>query len=619
MKQVLRRFFGFVRSYKLFSFAMLAVITAAALQLSKQQPSANSILALASVIALFPLVTRMIKDIRDGTYGVDILAALAIGTSVVLQQYWAAIIVVIMLTGGESLEVFAARRARSELRDLLKRAPQQAHVVRKGKVMDVRASAIIERDKIIIKPGEVVPADAVITEGMGSFDEASLTGESLPQTKQAGDQILSGSINIDGLITAQAIHTAADSQYQQIVRLVEAAADNPAPFARLADRYSIPFTVVSLTIAGVAWVLTKQPIRFLEVIVVATPCPLILATPIALIAGMSRAARDGIIIKTGTALEKLAQAKTFAFDKTGTLTYGTPEFDAVTAFSPFQKQEVVAYAAALEHASNHVLAKAIIGEAERQRLKLPKTKHIREIAGRGLEAHVQGKDIVVGRYSLLAERNVTMPKQFKHTSVMQTATYIAIDGQLAGYITFKDRVRTETKPALAALKQLGIKRTLMVTGDNKATAKAIATELGIKDFVAETLPGDKLRAIEGIKERPLAFVGDGVNDAPVLTAADVGIALGARGSTAASESADVVVMKDDFSYVVRAVSLSKRAFRIATQSIAIGIGLSVVLMLVFSTGRFSPVTGAITQEAVDVIVIFNALRAHQPDRSRTRR
>lgn len=614
MKKLLKKFLSFLRTYKLFSFAVLSVIAALILEFTKQRTIGNWVLGTASVIALIPLVVKMVKDIRDGTYGVDFLAALAIGTSVVLQQYWAAIIIVIMLTGGESLEAFAAARARSELRELLKRAPDMAHILRKGKVVDAKAREVVERDVIIIRPGEVVPVDALITDGTGSFDEASITGESLPQTKEVGQQILSGSVNIDGVITAQAQRSAAESQYQQIVRLVEAAAENPAPFVRLADRYSIPFTVVALTIAGAAWILTRQPIRFLEVIVVATPCPLILATPIALIAGMSRAARDGIIIKTGSALERLAQAKTFAFDKTGTLTHGAPEFDDVIAFAPYKKQDVIAYAAALEQHSNHVLAKAILTAAAAKQLKLPKTKHVREIAGRGLEAHIKGMDILVGRFSLLTERGVQAPKDFSHKSVAQTATYVAIDNKLAGYITFVDKIRPETKSTLATLAKFGIKNTLMVTGDNRATAQVIAKQLGITQVVAEALPSDKLIAIENIKERPVAFVGDGVNDAPVLTAADVGIALGAKGSTAASESADIVIMKDDLSYAVRGLSLARRAFRIANQSIIGGISLSIVLMVVFATGKFSPVTGAITQEFVDVLVILNALRAHRPDR-----
>ncbi|HEU4967211.1 MAG TPA: heavy metal translocating P-type ATPase [Candidatus Saccharimonadales bacterium] len=606
----MKRLISFVRSYKLFAFALAGLAAAGILTFFKLATLAHWVLGVVSLIAVIPLATRMINDLRHGRYGVDILAATAIVTSVLMHQYWAAIIVVIMLSGGESLEAFAAARAHSELRELLKRQPQVAHILRRHKVVDVPAHEVAVHDKIIIKPGEVVPVDAIILEGTGSFDEASLTGESLPVVKQIDDEILSGAINLDGSITAKAIHAAKDSQYQQIVRLVRAAAENPAPFVRLADRYSIPFTIAAYTIAGLAWILSHQAIRFLEVIIVATPCPLILAVPIALIAGMSRAARDGIIIKTGTALEQLATAKTFAFDKTGTLTRGMPEVDTIVAFGTHSEQDVLSAAACLEQHSTHVLAKAIVEAAKEHKCPPSKAKHVKEIAGSGLEAHINGKDILVGRLSLMVERDVSLPSAFKPARIAQTATLVAIDGQLAGYITFADALRSDTKQTLKQLAALGVTRTLMVTGDNRAVAKAIARSLGITDIKAEALPADKLLAIEGIAEKPVAFVGDGINDAPVLTASDVGIALGARGSTAASESADIVIMQDSFSHVALAVATAKRAFHIATQSVLIGIILSVVLMLVFATGKFPPVAGAIIQEVVDVVVIFNALRAH---------
>ena len=327
MRVIIKRVIGFVRSYTLFCFAIAGMIAAGILVALGKSFYADLILGTVSVIAVLPLLARMWGDLRNGRYGIDILAATAIVTSVILHQYWAGIVIVVMLTGGESLEAFAESRAKSELRTLLKHEPQTAHLIQKRQVIDVAASKVDTNDKIVIKPGEVVPVDAVILEGAGNFDESSLTGESLPVPKESGGGILSGSINLDGAITAKALRPARDSQYQQIIRLVRSAANNPAPFVRLADRYSIPFTIIAFTIAGIAWILSHQPIRFLEVIVVATPCPLILAAPIALIAGMSRASRDGIIIKTGTALEQLAEAKTFAFDKTGTLTSGIPEVD----------------------------------------------------------------------------------------------------------------------------------------------------------------------------------------------------------------------------------------------------------------------------------------------------
>ncbi len=606
----MKRISRFLRRYKLFSLALVTVVAGLGLELGDQHSPAHLLLAVIALAEAAPLLWDMWQDVRSGRYGIDILAVTAIVVSVVLGQYWAAIVVVLMLTGGESLEDFAEHRARSELDALLLRAPQKAHVIRKGKTLDVRASELHVGDRILIKPGELVPVDAVITEGTASFDEASLTGESLPQSRQTGDSILSGSVNLDGAVTAKATATAEHSQYQQIVALVRSAAASEAPFVRLADRYSLPFTFVAYAIAFTVWILTGQAVRFLEVIVVATPCPLLLAAPIALISGMARASRYGIIVRTGAALEKLAQARTIAFDKTGTLTSGEPVVDMVITAGDFDKDEVLALAASLEQSSNHILARAIVRTAVQQNLKLIKAKHVKEIAGRGVSAMLKGREVLVGRYTLLADHDVKIPAKFEGDALAQTAVYVAVDGQLAGIITLKDELRPESAATLQRLQELGVRHTLMVTGDNQATAQAIATELGIEEVHAEALPADKLHAIEKVKGRPVAFVGDGVNDAPVLTAADIGIALGARGSTAASESADMVIMLDDLSRVASGLEIAKRTFSIARQSILVGIAFSVVLMGIFATGHFSPLAGAIIQEAVDVVVIVNALRAH---------
>jgi heavy metal translocating P-type ATPase len=601
----------FLWHYKQFSFAAIAAIVGAALDIGGWNTAAHWVLGTASLIAVIPLVMGMWEDFRSGAYGLDILALTAIIASVLLHQYWAAIIVVLMLTGGESLEDYAEHRARSELDALLTRAPQIAHIIRGTKITDVKAVDVNAGDKLLIKPGEVVPVDAVILEGKASFDEASLTGESLPQLKSVDEQILSGSINLDGSVTVRALHAAKDSQYQQIIKLVRAAQQSQAPFVRLADRYSVPFTITAYLIAGAVWYISGDSMRFLEVIVVATPCPLLLAAPIAFISGMSRASKYGIIVKNGSALERLASIQTIAFDKTGTLTKGHPQVSAVTAYNAYKQTEVLSFAASLEQNSTHVLAQAIVSAADQKNLKYVKAKHVSEAAGHGLQAHLKGKDVLVGRLDFMTDHNVTMPRNFKHASVTQTAAYVAIDGKLAGVITFEDELRPESKATLAQLTKLGVSRMLMITGDHAAAAKNIASKLGITDYHAQALPGDKLRVIEEIQDRPVAFVGDGVNDAPVLTAADVGIALGARGSTAASESADVVILQDDIGYVARAVGVAQRTLALAKQSILVGIAISVGLMLVFATGKFTPVLGAILQEVVDVVVIFNALRAHR--------
>jgi heavy metal translocating P-type ATPase len=345
----------------------------------------------------------------------------------------------------------------------------------------------------------------------------------------------------------------------------------------------------------------------LEVIVVATPCPLLLAAPIALISGMSRSSKYGIIVKTGSALEKLAEAKTIIFDKTGTLTTGELGLDSITAFEPYSKDEVLAIAASTEQNSTHVIAQAIVKAAEKKKMKLTKVKNVKETTGQGLIASFKGDQLVLGRADFVKSHKIKLPEK---TSNTKTTVYIAIDGKLAGIIYLSDHLRSEAKNTISQIRQLGILKTVMITGDNKDVADSIAKSVGIKTVYAETLPGEKLHALEDIKQRPAVFVGDGVNDAPVLTGSDVGIALGAKGSTAASESADLVIMEDDLSRVAASVYIAKRTFAIAKQSILVGIGLSVILMIIFATGKFPPIYGAVIQELVDVVVIFNALRAH---------
>lgn len=599
----IRKFFG---HYKQLGLVIIAMLLAAGLDLSGNDVIAHWVLGITAIISVLPLAWGMINAFRDGSYGLDILALTAIVTSVVLHEYWAGILVVLMLTGGEALEDYAERRAKKELSALLERKPKKAHLLKGTKFIDIPVSDVKVGDRLQLLPGEVVPVDAEIVEGTSSFDESSLTGESLPVLKDVGGVLLSGSINTEGAVIIRALHTAKDSQYEQIIKLVKSAAASQSPFVRMADRYSVPFTGVSFLLAGLVWAATGDAGRFLEVIIVATPCPLLLGAPIALISGMSRSAKHGIIVKTGSALERLANTETFAFDKTGTLTTGVPTLKDIKTFNKFSKNEVLMAAATLESNSNHILAKAIVAEALKSG-KIAPAKQVKEFSGRGLSGRTKGMTILVGRSNYLQDEGVGIPAKAIAT---QTATFVAINGQLAGVITFVDEVRGESKTMLGRLRKLGIKHTLMVTGDNKTTAGAVAKQLGIEKIVADCLPGDKIHAIEAVKDRPVAFVGDGVNDAPVLTSADVGIALGARGNTAASESADIVILADDINKVAKSLEIARRTFTIARQSILLGIFISFGLMALFATGRFKPVQGAVLQEFVDVAVILNALRAH---------
>ncbi len=604
MKRIVK-FFG---HYRLFSIAIISIIVGLLLYLSGQKNAAKYLIDTVAIIETIPLLINMYHDIQLGRYGVDILAATSIITGVILGQYWASIVVVLMLTGGQALEEYAGRRAQSELKALLKQAPQKANLLIKGKVKITPVELIKINDRIIIKAGEVVPVDGKIIDGQANFDESSITGESLPEEKVVSDQVLSGTINIDGVVTIRAQASAEDSQYQQIIKLVKGAAATKAPFVRLADRYSLPFTLIAFAIGLTVWILSGDAIRFLEVIIVATPCPLILAAPTAFISGMARASKYGIIVKTGKSFERLAEAVVIAFDKTGTLTKGELTLKNINSLTNLSENEVLKYAVSLEVNSNHVLAEAVVKEAKNRTIKPQKIKGFEEIAGLGIKANVKGKVVMIGSINLLKKYGVKTPEinnQTRHTSA-----FLVIDNSLVGIITFEDEIRPDTISTLNFMHKIGMKKIVMITGDNKQTADHIASEVGIDEVYADALPADKLKILNSLKPKPYIYVGDGVNDAPVLTAADVGIAMGAKGSTAASESADMVVMLDNISRVAAGVEIAKKTFKIAKQSILIGIVISTGLMLIFATGKFTPLFGAILQEGVDVFVIFNALRAH---------
>ena len=549
----------------------------------------------------------MVRDILRGHWGLDILAVTAIVATVLVGEYIAALLVVLMLTGGEALEDYASRRAKRELDALLTRAPQLAHRMQGDRIVDVRADEVRPGDVLLVRPSEIVPVDATLSSLEGSMDESSITGESVPAEKQAGDQVLSGSVNGQLAVEIIASATAADSQYQQIVALVAEAADSKAPVVRLADRYAVPFTVFSLALAGVAWWLSGDPARFAEVLVLATPCPLLIAAPVAFIGGMSRAARNGVIVKGGGVLEQLASAKTAVFDKTGTLTYGTPTLVAIRPENGFGADELLGVVASAEQYSSHVLATSMIEAARNRGIRLTEADRASEQATNGVQATIEGRDVVVGKFAFVAEH---APDATRTTIAPgELAVYVGIDGSFAGALLASDRVRDNAKATLDRLGELGVRETMMLTGDAQATADHIAAEIGITSVRAECLPGDKVHEVAAVAKRPVIMVGDGVNDAPVLAAADVGIAMGAKGATAASESADAVILVDDISRTAKAVEIGRDTVRIALQSIWLGIIVSVGLMIIAAFGMIPATAGAVLQEVVDLATILAALRA----------
>lgn len=604
----------FVRNFAYYNlaFALFGLLLSLGFQLVGQGEVAKVILIAVTLIAIIPSIRDMIKTIVSGQIGIDVIALVAIGSSLVLGQYVAAGVILTMLTGGEALEEFAKNRAKRELNALLKRKPTIAHRIIGSRVEEVAVGAIRVGDALLVKPGDTIPVDGNIYKGTTSVDESAITGESLPVDMKISDRVLSGSVNLDGAIEINATHISKESQYEQIIKLVSEASTKKSPLVRLADLYSLPFTIVTFILAAVAWIISGDPVRALAVLVVATPCPLLIATPVAIVSGMSRAASRGVIIKSGGVLEQLSRLKAVAFDKTGTVTQGKPNVSSVDPCE-ISKDELLKIAASVEKYSTHILAQVVVDEARKRKIQLYKADANKEFPGRGLSAKIAAKEILVGSFVFLKDQGVDMssPICIGHSTQSSTALFVAKAKKYIGSITFDDPLRPEARKTIDALKKLGVKDFIMLTGDRREVGSRIGKELGIDNIHSQVLPEDKVDILLEQKKKvsPIAMVGDGINDAPVLAASDVGIALGAKGSTAASEAADAVIMQNDLGRISELVAISKRSVQIAKQSIFTGIALSSLLMIIAVFGFIVPVVGAFLQEAIDVIVILNALRA----------
>lgn len=606
------RFLRPLTRYPIITATVVVGILALVLALADLTDAARwvSVLSVSGFI-VFTLV-GMIRDVLRGHVGLDILAVVAMVATLAVGEYAASLITVLMLSGGQALEDIAGRRANRELTALLERAPRTAHRVRTGPhgtdaVADVPADEVAVGDVLLIRPAEIVPVDGVLLSPAANMDESSLTGESMPVPRTAGEEVLSGSVNGSAAIRVRALRRSADSQYQQIVALVREAQESRAPVVRLADRFAIPFTAVSLVIAGAAWGISGDPTRFAEVLVLATPCPLLIAAPVAFLGGLSRAARAGVIIKGGAVIEQLARVRTAAFDKTGTLTRGHPTVVEVRAADGWTPDDVLRLAASAEQYSTHVLADGIRRAAEERGLPLSAATAAEETATNGVRAAIEGRSVVVGKPRYV--RSLAPDTRTVEIASGQAAAYVAVDGVFAGALILADDPRAESAGVIAWLRAHGVERAVMLTGDAEPTARAIAAAVGIDEVRAELLPADKVQLAAGLQPRPVLMVGDGVNDAPVLAAADVGIAMGAKGATAAGEAASVVILKDSLAGVVDAVAIGRDTLRVALSAIGIGIALSIGLMLVATTGLIPAVAGALVQELVDLATILYALRA----------
>lgn len=579
-------------------------------------PISGILIDIFGIFMAITMLREMIHTLESGRWGVDILAIIAVVSTMIVGDYWAAWMILIMLTGGDSLEDYATSQADKELRSLLQNSPRIADKLVNGKIEEVKVDDLKIGDTVLIKPGSQVPVDGEIIKGNSSFDQSSLTGESVPVDKKVGDDLMSGSINGDAAVEMKVTKAAKDSEYQSIVALVKSSEAKPAKFVKMADRYAVPFTIISLII-GIAAMITSAVtnpalgwqghfLRFAQVMVVASPCPLLIAAPVAMVSGMSSMSRSHIIVKSGTTLEKLSRTLTFAFDKTGTLTENQLVIDQVVLAkdSSISKEELQGLAASVEQQSSHVIATSLVKSTDKNLIK-PVT-NLKEATAKGVSGEVDGKLVKVGKLSYVD------PDQEKIT-VNSTAVFVSIDNKFAGYITFQDQIRKNTPETIARLRCQGIKQIMMLTGDRRSVADKVATEAGIRESEvhADLLPAQKIQAIRDVKPnlRPVAMVGDGVNDAPSLMAADVGIAMGAKGATAASESADAVIMVNDISKVNDAVAISKHTMKVAHVDIITAICIVILIELIAFTGIIPAFWGAILQEVVDLITILLALLA----------
>ena len=573
---------------------------------------ANDIWAAVTVPVLLALLIEIVTSLRRGDVGLDIVAALSMTAALAFGEMLAASIVALMYAGGQFLESFAERTARREMTALLSRTPRTAMRHRDGQLEEVALDLVAPEDRLLIRRGDVIPVDGTVLEGVAVLDQSALTGESLPVRFKLGNPVLSGSTNVGEAFDLVATRRAAESTYAGIVRLVEAAQRVRAPMSRLADRYALIFLGLTVVLASFAWAVSGDPIRAVAVLVVATPCPLILAVPVAIVSGLSRAAKLGILIKGGKAIETLARVRSLVIDKTGTLTVGQARIVSTNAVDGMTPDELLRVAASLDQASKHVIAQTIVAAAHSKGLSLAVPSDVIETPGEGVVGRVEGRRVVVGGLKFVAGKAVDagpslLPRDRPPGAL---AVAVAVDGKLAGVLILADELRTGSEALLRELRSMGIERIVLATGDRHDVARFIAARLSFDLVRSELTPDQKILVVlSERKNGPVMMIGDGVNDAPALAAADLGVAMGVRGAAASAEAADVVLLVDDLDRVLPAIKIARRSRYIALESVVAGIGLSTLAMIAASFGLLAPVEGALLQEVIDVAVIFNALRA----------
>ena len=598
----------------LLALAALALLTGLLAYLAGSSNLAHWLWIGGIVPSLATLVVAIPRSLMRGVFGLDIIAALSMAGTLALGENLAGVVISLMFSGGQVLEDFAQGRARRDMSALLGRAPSTANRYGPNGLEQVAIAKIMPGDRLMVRTGETVPTDGVITMGNALLDESALTGEAMPVMHETGHTIMSGVTNAASPFDMSAATEATESTYAGIIRLVEAAQAAKAPASRLADRYGLWFLALTVLITGATWFLTGDAVRALAVLVIATPCPLILAVPVAITAGMSRCARVGVLVKGGGALEGLASVTILLCDKTGTLTDGRAKLVAIEVYADRSPDAVLKFAASLEQASQHVLAQAVVAAARKRGLALDNPTHVREEPGSGLEGAVSGHSVALGGLDYVVERTgdasgaARLVQQRNNDG--SASIHVAIDGQTAGALILADQIRIEAPQALRRIRAAGISRIVMVTGDRADVANRVSDELGLDACFSELTPAGKVAIVEAESTQGgTVMIGDGVNDAPALAAATIGVAMGARGAAASSQAADIVLLVDRLDRLADAITVARRTRTIAVQSVGAGISLSLAGMMAAAFGLLTPLNGAILQEIIDVAVVLNALRA----------
>ncbi len=600
------------RSYALIALALGGLAAGLFLWMAGRPDLAPYAWGLATTPVLARLLLQIVTSLRRGDFGLDVLAALSMSAALLFGEQLAANVVAVMYAGGQWLETFAQGRASRDMSALLARVPRFAFRYQGDEVREVPIEVIDPGDDLLIRQGDVIPVDGRVVDGRATLDLTALTGESLPVTVDADGEIMSGSTLAGPSIRLRALRSASASTYAGIVRLVEAAQKSRAPMSRLADKYALGFLVVAVMAAGGAYLISGEPVRALAVLVVATPCPLILAVPVAIVSGLSKAARHGVLIKNGGTLEQLAQVRTAILDKTGTLTHGIAEVVAIEAVPGQDPAEILQYAASLDQASGHVVAEALVSAAKKRGLVLIAPRDVEETPGTGIVGRVNGRRVAVGGSRFVGDRSEGPDPHDLRTvpgpGLLTVA--VALDGKTAGVIQLQDRLRDDAQEAVKEMRHLGINRIVLASGDRSDIASNLGAQVGADEALGDLTPRDKLALVRWESAAgPVLVVGDGVNDAPALAEASVGVAMGARGAAASSEAAGVVILVDRLWPLVHGIRIAKATRNIALQSVLVGLGLSILGMAAAALGYLSPVQGALLQEGIDVAVILNALRA----------